>query len=317
MNEYEREERTTEAIIYPTYEELLNEPEKYDNADVSFEGVITDVINQKDDLGFQFELAVEGDKERSIYFWSLDFFEEYKFYNKGQNISVKGTSGGIVDLKNGDKPIVYFSLDDIKKIEKKYEYVEIETETETETETTSEYSSIAPGEKYFEYSGSGDDVVKGLKTIDGEFSYANITHEGDGFFSVEAHHGDTYDLLVNTTEPYDGRTLLYPDTEYVFVVNGEGDWNIWVQRCLSSSSDEFSGSGDYVTPIFLGTSDTYEITTKGDGHFAVTGYSSNGKELLVNTTDQDYSGKIYFNIKDDGAFFEINAEREWEIKPVK
>lgn len=174
---------------------------------------------------------------------------------------------------------------------------------------------------YFSYKGSGDEVVSGLKTD--SLSYAYIQHDKEGHFSVRGYFGTgeyDYDLLVNTTEKYKGKTLLYPEREYTFEVNGEGDWTIDVYKMGTSSVDSFSGSGDFVSPAFFKTSDVYEINTKGDSHFSVKGYYGGGEydcELLVNTTDNDYSGSVMFRCDSEYAFFVIEGEREWEIKPVE
>lgn len=190
---------------------------------------------------------------------------------------------------------------------------ETETEEETEEETLADRQSDAP---FFTYSGNGDDVVTGVATE--SLSYAHIVHNGDGHFAVKGHRGDRYDLLVNTTKPYDGITLIYSEEEYTFEVNAKGDWTIELYEMGTSSSDSFSGSGDYVTPIFIKTSNVYEVTSSGDGHFAVKGWTNSGYELLVNTTDDNYSGKVLFNRNgEEYAFFEITASRDWEIKPVQ
>lgn len=168
-------------------------------------------------------------------------------------------------------------------------------------------------EPFFTYSGTGDDIVSGAKTESA--SYAHITHEKNGHFSVKGYYGDDSDLLINTTDSYDGTTLLFPNQEYRFEVSAKGDWTIELYKIGTSSTDSFSGNGDCVTPIFLKTSDVYEITTNGGGHFSIKGWGNNDYKLLVNTTEENYSGKVMFNSKDDYAFFEIKANREWEIKP--
>jgi hypothetical protein len=168
--------------------------------------------------------------------------------------------------------------------------------------------------KIFAYSGSGDDVVTGVSTeILSKFRFIckNTRHK-----SVKAHYGDDYDLLVNSTDSYDGYTLLLPDREYTFEVNASDKWEIEVYSFGTSSTDNFSGYGDDVTPLFLSSSNIYEITTEGKGHLAIRGYTDYGYDLLVNTTDP-YSGKVMFNSKDEYGFFEITSERKWTIKPVK
>ena len=40
-------------------------------------------------------------------------------------------------------------------------------------------------------------------------------------------------------------------------------------------------------------------------------------ELLVNTTDKDYSGEVFFNHKGDKCFIVIDSEREVSITPIE
>ena len=188
---------------------------------------------------------------------------------------------------------------------------DIENSFERESEQLPDYQET---DSYFSHSGSGDDVVSSVITEN--ISYAHIVHSGGGHFSVKGHHSGGYDLLVNTTDPYDGKTLIYPDEEYTFEVTAEGEWEIDLYRLGMSSVDSFSGDADYVTPMFLRTSDVYEITTNGSGHFAIKGWTDNGYDLLVNTMDENYSGKVMFDSDEQYAFFEITASRDWEIKPV-
>mgnify|MGYP001098426879 FL=1 len=190
-----------------------------------------------------------------------------------------------------------------------------ETETETQ-EKSSELQENDSENPYWTYSGSGDDIVTGFNSTK-SFSIAHIVNDGNGHFAVKAHYDNKYDLLVNTTELYDGMTLIYPQKEYTFEITGRGDWKIEVYEMGVSTAEEFSGNGDFVTPIFLKNTDVYEISAKGKGHFAVKGWTDNGYQLLVNTTDEDYSGKVMFKDKEKYAFFEITASGEWRISPVK
>lgn len=156
--------------------------------------------------------------------------------------------------------------------------------TESENKEEMKLEDFQETEPFFSYSGTGDDIVSGAKTESS--SYAHIIHTGDGHFSVKGHYGNRYDLLVNTTKPYDGTTLILPNQEYKFEVSARGDWTIELYKIGTSSSDSFSGNGDCITPVFLKTSDVYEITTSGTGHFSIKGWGNNGYDLLVNTTDE-------------------------------
>lgn len=199
------------------------------------------------------------------------------------------------------------------ELQKKYDNSEKQGEiTQNKNDNLEDYQEPEP---FFCYSGNGDDVVNsGIKTE--AVSFAKIKHNGDGHFSVKAHCGSSYDLLVNTTDPYDGTTLLMPNNEYVFEVSAKGEWTIELYKLGTSSTDSFSGNSDFVTPIFLKTSEVYEVKTSGRGHFSIKGWGNYDYDLLVNTTDENYSGKIMFNNGEKYGFFEINADRDWSIIPV-
>ncbi len=175
-----------------------------------------------------------------------------------------------------------------------------------------------PSESFFSYSGSGDDVVVGLNTTG--YSFLKATNAGNHHFSIWAYYGeDDRDLLVNTSDPYiEGCTLLLPNEEYTLEVSATGEWSIEAYEIGTSSTDQFSVSGDYVTPLFLSTSDVYEVTSSGGGHFSIWAYTSDGdRDLLVNTSDDDYSGKVMLKCKGEYCFFEINSERDVTIQPVQ
>ena len=95
-----------------------------------------------------------------------------------------------------------------------------------EQETSLQDESFEP---FFTCSGSGDDVVTGLTTD--AVSFLRVTHLDNTHFHVKAHYDDTYDLLVNTSDPYEGGcTLLLPDKEYTLEIGGSGDWQAFRRR---------------------------------------------------------------------------------------
>lgn len=164
----------------------------------------------------------------------------------------------------------------------------------------------------FFYCGTGDDVVTNVTVED--VSFLRATSWENGYFSIKAHYGDEYDLLVNTAGSYvDGCTLLLPNREYTFEILAKGDWSIEGYKIGTSSSDSFCGNGDSVTPLFLASTDIYNIETNADGYFAVKGYREDGSyDLLVNTK-APYSGRIMFKNEGEYAFFTVVSEGEWSI----
>lgn len=176
--------------------------------------------------------------------------------------------------------------------------------------------NISPSLEY-SFSGKGDDVLTDVYIERGRF--VKFTCMDDGHKSLKVYFGDDYDLLVNSTEPYEGTTFLHIeyDTDVMFEVNADEEWVLEIYDFGFCTKDDFNGTGDYVSPLFMPTSNVYEINSKFDGHFAVKGYYGDFEyDLLVNETDP-YSGKVLFKPEEEVAFFVVTADGEWSINPVK
>jgi hypothetical protein len=137
-------------------------------------------------------------------------------------------------------------------------------------------------------------------------------------FAVESFDasGQQLDLLVNTTDPYEGVVPLdFRSGEQTtrLQVTASGEWYIEI-RPLSSARrvsipGTISGNGDDVF-IIDGDPDVAHIRGNAAGrHFAVLGYGSRSS-LLVNTTEP-YDGRVI--LAADTVVIEVNAEGGWEI----
>lgn len=191
--------------------------------------------------------------------------------------------------------------------------------TNNATAESGKLEDVSYSEPFFAVSGSGDDVVDGF-TAD-YLCYVHVERPGSKHFSVKAHHGSAYELLANTTEEnFSGDFFVGSGEAYTFEVNATGDWKIEAYYIGTSSSDAFSGKGNVVTAITNSTSDAYRIESSGAGHFSVKVYYQNKLfgltyDLLVNTTDKDYSGTVMSKTKGGQVFFVIEGERDWSITP--
>ena len=170
------------------------------------------------------------------------------------------------------------------------------------------------------YSGSGSDVVAiekpgGLDAVvivhvvgNAESSYFGVT----GFDEA----GKQTDLLVNTTDPYDGITLLDArkgQTTTRLQVEAQGDWTIEVRPLAMARAAAVpgttSGAGDDVL-LLDGKPDTAHIVGNAEGrYFGVIGHGKR-YDLLVNTTDP-YDGRVIVNR--DTVVIEVKATGEWEV----
>lgn len=181
--------------------------------------------------------------------------------------------------------------------------------------TTKSLSDKAYNDSIFSSSGSSDDV-QSFKT-DNSYYFMESSHSGSGHFSIKAHYENSYDLLVNTVDNYKGNTLLFPNKEYTLEINSNTKWSVDVYKLGTSSTDEFNGNGDYVTPGCILSSKVYQITaSQTSGHFGVKAYYENGNyDLLVNTVG-GYSGKVMVGDKGRYSFFVIDSSGDWSILPV-
>jgi len=166
--------------------------------------------------------------------------------------------------------------------------------------------------------GSGDSVVD----IENPYDYGIVHITGNAssrHFAVENYGSDgkQIDLLVNTTDPYDGvRPLDFGSSEHTtrFQVTAVGDWEITILPLDAARvlfiPGKIEGKGDDVI-ILIGTPDLAKIKGNvGSRHFAVLSHG-NGTDLLVNTTDP-YEGTVM--IASGMIALEIDAEGEWEIE---
>lgn len=175
-------------------------------------------------------------------------------------------------------------------------------------------------------SGVGDAVID-IPQFDRVGVLYIVGNAGSQHFSVKnyAADGDYIDLLVNTTEPYNGyRPInLWRDKQTVRLeITSEGPWNITLLPLVSEYVHVIAAPG-----IFTGTGDDVLMLQGGGGpwvakisgnagsnHFAVKSYGYEGYDLLVNTTDP-YDGTT---LTSDGIIlFVVDAVGGWTIELSK
>ena len=168
------------------------------------------------------------------------------------------------------------------------------------------------------YTGSGDSIVDVVKPYDAALVHitGNASSRYFGISSLDSNN-EVIDLLVNTTDPYDGvrpLDLMANQVTTRFEIQADGPWAIEISPISSVYKlmipGELSGKGDYVFAIAEGTPDTAVITGNADSrYFGVFGYS-NGPDMLVNTTDP-YNGTV---ILDKATFLiVVQAVGDWTI----
>ena len=170
------------------------------------------------------------------------------------------------------------------------------------------------------YSGSGANVIDIQKPGDPDDAvlvYVRGNAES-GYFGVESYDaaGEQVDLLVNTTDPYEGIVLMdLRDGEQTtrLQVTADGDWYIEIRPLATArrtnAPGTISGTGDDVF-IVDGEPDTAHIVGNADGnYFGVWAYGDSS-DLLVNETDP-FDGRVI--VSRDAILFEVTAVGGWEI----
>ena len=166
--------------------------------------------------------------------------------------------------------------------------------------------------------GNGDSLVD-IEKGDEPAVVHIIGNSSSRHFSVVNYDagGDQIDLLVNTTDPYEGiRPLDFRTDEHTagFEVTAVGEWTIEVLTLSSikrlSVPGTIEGIGDDVVALIGGTPDRATISgNTASRHFGVFGYGS-GIDLLVNTTDP-YEGTV--RLDSDTLIIEVQAVGEWSV----
>jgi hypothetical protein len=128
--------------------------------------------------------------------------------------------------------------------------------------------------------------------------------------------GDQTDLLVNTTDPYEGIVPVNfreGEASTRLQIETEAPWRIEVLPLsagrVAAIPGSIEGVGDEVI-LVSGDPDTATITGNSEArHFAVLGWGARS-ELLVNTTDP-YNGQVI--VARDTVLLQVNAVGSWEI----
>lgn len=183
--------------------------------------------------------------------------------------------------------------------------------------------AAATNEYINEYGGSGDDYIRIEKTIH-EIPAAVLVlgNSSSRHFSVTSYSasGTYIDLLVNTTEPYNGIVPIdlgtKDDAKYL-EVNAVGSWKIFVYPIFAipnvTSGSAVSDSGDSLLWI-EGEGSVLSVNGNSAGrHFSIVAYDEYGdyNGLLVNTTDR-YSGRV--RLPKDSLILQISAVGDWSIE---
>jgi hypothetical protein len=199
------------------------------------------------------------------------------------------------------------------------------TNTPFPTNTPAPTNTPTPPPEPVFFDGTGDAVIDiDLEPMSG-YAVAHIvgnsTSRHMAVQSFDA-NGNPVDLLVNTTDPYDGfRPVDFYERETTvrLQVTATGPWQITLYPITPEHNrvidvpGTYSGVGDDVTFLEGGIPDMANIKgNQSSRHFAVISYNGGG-DLLVNTTDP-YEGSVILH--KDTIVLEIVSAGGWSIEII-
>ncbi len=143
----------------------------------------------------------------------------------------------------------------------------------------------------------------------------HVTNSGSSNFAVWADGtSSSRDLKINDIGSYDGYIFLAGGDTYKLEIKSSGSWSYTVEQLQATTNTTFSGTGDYVTDKVSCSSGTWHFSHDGSSNFVVKAYTTNGRDLLVNTIGS-YDGKKSVTVP-QGSYvvFEINADGNWSAE---
>ena len=198
------------------------------------------------------------------------------------------------------------------------------THTPKPTNTPRPTFTASPTPEPKRYSGTGDDVIElpvgavGVLLI--------VGNKNSNYFGVEAFDAgnNQVDLLVNTTDPYEGRVPLnlIGDDVARLQITANGEWSI--DYLPVATYDHIStkrgivaliGRGDDVW-LFKPSLSPKIISISGNaisGYFGVKAYGLKRSDLVVNTTDPYDGLYLYPSSLGELILLVITADDDWLI----
>lgn len=170
----------------------------------------------------------------------------------------------------------------------------------------------APTPTVFE--GKGDKILEDIN-LNGQMCTVHFTTKSSRHTAVKFHPASgSYDLLVNTVDPYDGYTLIMESGR--LEITCSGSWTVEIAPLSTTDQTSFSGKGDFVTPILKAPVDAWKITHSGKSNIIVKQIGSTDSDLLVNDIGA-YEGEVISTISaGENCLFEIQADGAWTIEPL-
>jgi hypothetical protein len=182
--------------------------------------------------------------------------------------------------------------------------------------------ALVSGFASIKLSGKGDKVATFTIPADAA-AIATFTNRGDSNFTVEslAADGSSNDLLVNVIGSYSGTVLFDAQSgthSVAFKIGSNGSWNATIKPTSAArpwdGKVKLAGKSDdvvLVNPPISGLS-TATFTHNGSSNFAVTSYTADSPDLLINEIGV-YTGQV--QLPDGTRLLSISADGVWTATP--
>lgn len=185
-----------------------------------------------------------------------------------------------------------------------------------------DYCTLTVTQGTLNYKGTGNKTLKNVSVSEGVYAITT-EHTGDDIFKVIGTDGDgrsyTY---VSATGNYSG-TIIYAKGKSDGVEDAEidiaatGYWKLKIKAIEYNGTDNISGAGDCVSPMFKGTNlrKDVKMKNKGEGDFTVFLFDQSGKQIGVLCDEiDDYQGTVSATLdKNKYYFIVVKSEGKWSV----
>lgn len=226
-------------------------------------------------------------------------YKEVKWESSNSSVATVDSNGKVTGIKTGKCKIYVTTYND------KYDYCNVTVTQGTLT-----------------YKGNGNKTLKHITVSEGVYAIT-MTHKGDGVFNVIGSDGDgrAYNY-VDVKGDYSGTNLYAKGKndgveDATIRISATGEWTIKIKAITFDGTDNITGSGECVSPMFQGTNNKNTVKLKNveDGDFTVFLFDQNGKQIGVLCDElDDFEGTVNATLdKNKYYFIVVKSQGEWWV----
>ncbi len=164
------------------------------------------------------------------------------------------------------------------------------------------------------YDGKGDSILS-IEHPQGAFVLYIKGNDESRHFHVRGYDskGDSTELFVNTSEPYEGITIDPSQETVLLEISSNGNWHIEVRSIwtcdIIDSIGTYNGKGDRIVLLDVDAKLAQIEGNSAERHFHMRTYGDRSN-LMVNTSEE-YSGTVM--MKYNPYILEVSAVGNWSI----